>query len=134
MKFSGAGWRFWRWGLIMFRRFVFVFVMVVSSSALANGGIVDYVAQVRVDKSGLGMVIFKSNLSNSPPCALTPGGGMPYALAFDANTAGGRAIQAMATAAMLAGKKIEGNGTGFCTIYGGAWAEDWSYGLIRSNS
>jgi len=117
----------------MFRRFGFVFVMVLSSSGFANGNIVDYVAQVRVDKSGAGMVIFKTNLSNSPTCALGPGGGMPYALAFDANTAGGKAIQAMATAALLAGKKIEGNGTGFCTIYGGAWAEDWSYGLIRSS-
>ncbi len=111
------------------RTLILASVVCVSSPVLA-GNITDFVAQVRVDSTGKGMVIFKSNLLTSPSCAQEPSGGIPSGLAFDTNTAGGRAIQSLATAALLAGKKLSAVGTGMCALYGNAWVEDWSYGSV----
>jgi hypothetical protein len=51
------------------------------------------------------------------------------ALAFDANTAGGKAILATALAAKATGSIIIAYGTGACSIYSSV-LEDWNYGVI----
>jgi len=96
--------------------------------ATAAGNVDAKVIQVRMDKNGWGMVIFDRALGGTQPNCVEA----PYvnALAFDANTAGGRAIAAMALTAKATGSSITVYGTGACSVYG-AYLEDWSYGVIH---
>lgn len=84
------------------------------------------VAGVRVDRDGRGMVIFATAVTGASCGAI-----ITNALAFDANQQGGRAIMALALAAQASGATVSATGTGTCGIYGGNWAEDWSFGLTK---
>jgi hypothetical protein len=81
------------------------------------------VVNIRIDASGKGMVFFDAPLGATPPsCANS----YNNALAFDANTAGGKAILAVALSAKADGTALLIVGSGACSIYGG-YLEDWSY-------
>lgn len=101
----------------------------ISLNAVAVGVVEDAtVIQVRVDKSGLGYVVFNKTLSETPASCIQSGFGS--ALAFNTNDAGGRAILSVVLAAQASGKKIKAVGTGTCTSYG--VMEDWNWGAINS--
>ncbi len=99
--------------------------LFAAQTALAAGSVTAHVINVRIDQSGKGIVFFDQNLAGSPTCIQPT---YENALAFDTSTAGGRAIMARALAAKASGDLIKVVGTGTCTIYGNAWAEDWLYG------
>ena len=106
----------------------FLAASVLSLQANAAGNVDAKVIQVRMDKNGWGMVIFDQNLGGTQPSCVAA----PYAnaLAFDSNTAGGKAIAAMALTAKATSSPITVYGTGACSVYG-AYLEDWSYGVIH---
>ena len=100
----------------------------ISLDAFAQGVLVNAtVTQVRVDQSGLGMVVFSSSLGGTPAsCVISA---YANALAFDSNTAGGKAILALALTAKTTGTPLAVvYGTGACAIYNNNYVEDWSYG------
>ena len=86
---------------------------------------------VRVDKSGKGYVIFDSPLAGDVAACRTS----QYTrhLAFDANTAGGKAVLAAALAAKATGATMTAHSAGSCTNYGSAThgVEDWYYGYMH---
>jgi hypothetical protein len=84
---------------------------------------------VRVDQDGKGMVVFDTQVSNSPTCI-----NQAYnnAFAFDASTAGGKAILATALTAKAMSASMNVYGTGACAIYYGNNVEDWYYGTINN--
>lgn len=94
-----------------------------SYGALSNAK----VTQVRIDSDGKGMVIFDQPIGNAPPGCVIPA--YANAMAFNATTAGGKAIMAMALTAKTTGGNIVVHGTGGCGHYGG-YVEDWSYGHL----
>jgi hypothetical protein len=102
---------------------------LLCAQAGANGTITAHVVGVRVDKDGRGMVIFDQQVGGAP--ASCRHSAYLNALSFDANTAGGRAIEATALTAKATGAPVNAWGTGDCSIYGGAWVEDWSYGIVQ---
>jgi hypothetical protein len=107
---------------------VFVVLCFISIQASAVGQISGgEVAQIRVDKSGKGYVMFKTNLVGTPATCTQA----MYAavLAFDTNEPGGRAIYALVLAAKASGKRISAKGTGLCDTYE-ATIEDWNYGSM----
>lgn len=94
-----------------------------SYGALSNAK----VTQIRIDQDGKGMVIFDQPIGNTPPnCVIAP---YANAMAFNATTAGGKAIMAMALTAKTTGTNIVVYGTEACGHYGG-YVEDWSYGHL----
>jgi|SRR5882724_1728647 len=111
-------------------RLVLVFlILAISNLALANGSVSGKVVAVRVDQNGIGMVTFDQPVTGAPASCRHPA--YANALSFDSNTAGGRTIAAAALAAKATGDTVSAYGTGACTIYGGAWVEDWSYGVVQ---
>ncbi len=94
----------------------------VSANGIAENLEVDF---VRVDSSGYGYVNFVSALTSTPATCIN---GYPNALAFDTNTAGGKAIYTIALVAKTTNKRIRAVGTNNCTIYGSI--ESWSWGKI----
>lgn len=103
-------------------------ITVMPAVCLANGVANSfYVNQVRVDKNGHGYVSFAQPLQSTPPACVSST--WSSVLAFDATTAGGKAILALALTAKATGKPIWAQGTGQCTIY--SQMEDWSFGLVN---
>lgn len=101
---------------------------LVSMNSFAIGQITgSKVVQVRVDKDGKGMVVFEVVLGGSRPSCSSS---YPNALAFDANTAGGKSVLAMALAAKISGQLVSAYGKGACAVYGN-YVEDWDYGLLQ---
>lgn len=98
--------------------------LFVVQAAFAQGSVTGHVVKVRIDQSGKGFVYFDQNVVGSPSCIMPT---YENALAFDANTAGGKGIMARALAAKATEDLITVYGSGTCTIYG-SWAEDWMYG------
>lgn len=83
------------------------------------------VVNIRVDQTGLGMVFFDQPIVNTPPTCVIPM--YSKALAFNAATAGGKAILALALTARLTGTPINYVvGSGTCSIYSN-FVEDWGY-------
>lgn len=111
-------------------RYVIAFLIAVSifNQALAGGAVTAKVVQVRIDQSGQGVVTFSQPLSGST--ASCADSGYANALAFNTNTAAGKAIMALALAAKATGDTVSVYGTGTCSIYGN-WIEDWSYGVTQ---
>ncbi len=113
------------------KRLMFLLIGIcLSAQAYAVGGVVNVtVLKVQVDQDGKGMVVFSQPVGVTPPACVNP----LYANAMSFNMAnpGGRGIMALALTAKTSGSTITAYGTGDCTIYGGAWVEDWSYGLIQ---
>lgn len=94
--------------------------------AHAAGTISSRVLQVRVDQDGRGMVIFEQPVGGSPASCV--GSGYRNMLAFNANTAAGKAIMSLALSAKFSGALVTAYGTGTCDIYGGQAVEDWLSG------
>lgn len=101
--------------------------LAFSFDALAYGYVDAIVTQVRIDQDGRGMVVFEQQLGGTPATCVHPA--YTNALSFDANTAGGKAIMAMALAAKASATRITAYGNATCSIYGGANVEDWMYGV-----
>jgi len=94
--------------------FLMIFFLSFATLVQAAGSVSGKVKNVRVDRSGWGIVEFDKLIS-------TPGGCVsdPYTshFSFDANTVGGKAIYSMALAAAASGKTITAYGTGSCEEY-----------------
>ncbi len=100
---------------------------LLSVNALAAGALTAAkVVMVRVDKQGQGMLVFDQSVGGTPPSCVIAG--YVNAMAFDANTSGGKAILAMALAAKASGSSVEVYGTGTCSIYGN-YVEDVNSGI-----
>jgi len=114
----------------MIRLVLFAFLaLAISSHAMAYGTVSGKVIAVRVDATGIGMVIFDQPVTGAPAgCRISA---YANALAFDTNTAGGKTIAATALAAKATGDTISAIGTGTCNIFGGNFVEDWSYGVLQ---
>lgn len=80
---------------------------------------------MRIDGSGKGMVFFNAPLGGTPPMNCV-NSSYANALAFDTNTAGGKAILAVALSAKAMDTDLLVVGSGSCSIYSG-FVEDWSY-------
>lgn len=113
----------------MKRFFVVIAAIFIAAQAIANGGGSFRVTGVRIDSNGLGMVIFDQPLSGSRPACIVSA--YANALAFDSNTAAGKGIMALALAAKATGDTVGVYGAGACSIYGGSYVEDWSYGVVQ---
>lgn len=106
-----------------------LFGFCISSQVFAGSIGYSKVIQVRTDQGGLGMVVFDQLISGSPGCINATA--YANAFSFNSNTAGGKAIMAMALTAKATGAIIAVYGTGACGNYGGAHVEDWSYGVMQ---
>ena len=88
----------------------------ISSQAHAEGAIIGKVAEVRIDSDGKGLVTFVDVVVGTPPaCAIA---GYNHSMSFDAATAGGKAMYALALLAKSGGATVYGQGKGTCAIYG----------------
>jgi hypothetical protein len=96
--------------------------LLIGSHVLAAGYLTAHVIQVRVDRQGQGMVVFDATISGTQPSCVAA----PYvnAFAFDANTAGGRAILSTALSAKATGSMVTVYGNAACSTYG-SYVEDW---------
>jgi len=110
-------------------RVIVLYMLMIFSGSVFCEGVADTfdVDFVRVDQTGFGYVEFKTNLVGTP--ASCTQSGYTKSLAFDANTAGGKAIMSLALAAKTSGRKILARGTGACAVYG--VMEQWAWGLIK---
>lgn len=109
-------------------KYLVLLALCVTLKAEAIGYVLGKVSAVRVDKDGRGMVMFDRNLSSSPASCVSSS--YANALAFNSNTAAGRAILAMALSAKMSGGTVSAYGTGACTIYNGSYVEDMDYGIV----
>jgi hypothetical protein len=101
----------------------------MATQAFAFGSVSGKVIDIRVDRSGLGMVTFDQQIGGAPPGCVHAA--YTNAFGFDTNTPGGRAILAAALAAKASGDTVTAYGTGECASFGNNWVEDWSYGHVR---
>ena len=106
-----------------------LFGLCISSQVFAGSLGYAKVTQIRTDQGGLGMVVFDQSITGSPGCINAAA--YANAFSFNSNTAGGKAIMAMALTAKATGATIYVSGTGACGNYGGAHVEDWSYGVMQ---
>jgi hypothetical protein len=108
---------------------LFAALLALSASQANANGVADtfQVDYVRVDANGYGYVQFTTPLVGTPAACIQP----DYAkvLAFDTNTAAGKAILAVALQAKASDAKIYAKGTGDCPIYG--VMEKWSWGYVQ---
>ncbi len=88
----------------------------------ANGSIYAKVTAIRIDASGMGMIIFDQLVAGSPGCVI---GAYANALAFSGT--GGKSVMALALWAKTTNTSLSVYGSGACGIYGGL-VEDWFYG------
>ena len=101
---------------------------LTHTDAFAAGFVSGTVVSVRVDQTGHGMVFFSQAVGSAPPsCVISA---YANALAFDANTAGGKAVLALALAAKATGAVISASGLGTCAIFS-SFVEDWDYGVAQ---
>ena len=82
----------------MFRLLVLALAVCVSASSFGFGQVSARVLSVRIDQDGRGMVLFDQPVSGEP--ATCRDSAYANALAFDANTPGGKAIMDLALAYM----------------------------------
>jgi hypothetical protein len=113
----------------MFRLLVLALAVCVSASSFGFGQVSARVLSVRIDQDGRGMVLFDQPVSGEP--ATCRDSAYANALAFDANTPGGKAIMDLALATKANGFALYAVGLGTCNIYGGNGAEDWDYGVMQ---
>lgn len=104
-----------------------VALIVMSSQAIASS-VAGKITQVRIDHDGKGMITFDTLITGSPACIHPT---YRSSFAFDATKASGKAIMAVALTAKATGSTVAAYGTGACTTYGGAWAEDWGHGVSQ---
>ncbi len=108
-------------------------LLALFSAQAAAVGVANYytVDVVRIDANGAGYVQFTSPLVASSGSTVAPCASPDYAntLAFDTNTAGGRAILAIVMQAKATGAKIYARGTGACPTY--TMIEQWNWGYVQ---
>jgi hypothetical protein len=103
---------------------VALLAMAASTQAIASGAITSAVLAVRVDSAGLGVVHFQAPIGGTPPgCVVGP---YQNALAFNTNTAGGKAMYALLLSAKATGSTVTAYGLGTCSIFG-SYVEDLNY-------
>jgi hypothetical protein len=102
--------------------------LCLSSQSFAAGTITATVTSVRVDSNGKGLVTFAQAIGGTPPGCVV--GAYASALAFDATTAGGKAVLALALTAKATGVTVSAFGLGTCAVYG-SYVEDWNYGTAN---
>ena len=104
-----------------------ILTLTTANVAMAAGSFWSArVDHIRIDQNGWGMVYFDVDaLGTRPSCVASDN---MRALAFDTNTAGGKAILAVAESAKAQGTIMVVLGTGSCGVYS-SYVEDWSYGL-----
>lgn len=101
-------------------------LLVAASGYTYGSGLADnYVVHgVRVGQDGKAYVLFETDLSDAPAqCTASANKKM---LAFDTNTASGRAIMALALSVKASNLTMYARGTGTCSIF--STIEDWSWG------
>ena len=92
-----------------------LFISCASSVAYAEGAVIGKVAEVRIDSDGKGLVTFVDTIvGTQPTCAIA---GYNHSMSFDATTAGGKAMYAMALLAKSSGATVYGQGKGVCGTY-----------------
>jgi hypothetical protein len=104
-----------------------------AGSSLAAGAVTDLVTAIRVDSTGKGLVQFATAVVGAATCCTgTICNTNTTSLAFDTNTAGGKAILTLVTSAKLSNKKVQAAGSGTCNVYpsGPSLAEDFSVGTL----
>ena len=79
---------------------------------------------VRVDRSGLGHVTFRTELIGRVLCNAN----YKKMLSFNTNTEGGKSVYSLVLSAYLSGKKIVARGTGTCSDY--SVMESWNWGTM----
>ena len=113
--------------IVMFIGLILTTTLLTTSLAKASdtpaGTKVHY---VRADASGRGVVMFTADINNQAVCSDV---GYERRMAFDANTAGGRALLALFTSAKLGNKDVLAYGSGGCSIYADVM-EDLNYALM----
>ncbi|MBB5368383.1 MULTISPECIES: hypothetical protein [unclassified Janthinobacterium] len=88
----------------------------VASPVHAEGAIIGKVVEVRIDFDGKGLVTFADTIvGTQPACAIA---GYNHSMSFDAATAGGKAMYAMALLAKSSDATVYGMGKGTCVTYG----------------
>ena len=114
----------------MTKLLIILSVFSISNVAQAIGSISATVADVRVDRSGLGIIAFSQSIGGeAAACRVTP---YTSHFSFDAKTEGGKAIYSMALTAVASGKKMVAYGTGSCLDYANT-VESISYGHLLTN-
>lgn len=96
----------------IFAAFLLLVTSTVGAGTLTNAKI----ANIRVDKSGLGIITFDISVPGLASCS------HPYyynAASFNVNTPGGKAILATALLAKAQNLFVSMQGAGACTEYGG---------------
>lgn len=95
----------------------------VVSAGIANHLEVEY---VRVDRGGKGLVRFTTPLTNIASCV----NGHTMHLSFNANTEGGKAVQALLLTALASGRTVYAQGTNSCLDYANT-VESWNWGYVE---
>ena len=113
----------------MFRLLVLASAVCVSASSFGFGQVSAKVLSVRIDQDGRGMVLFDQPVAGE--FATCRDSAYANALAFDANTPGGKAIMELALTTKASSFAIYAVGLGTCDIYGGTGPEDWDYGVMQ---
>lgn len=105
-------------------RNILIALSIFTTSALAFAGNVSgaKVYAIRVDASGLGIVTFNISMTAPAGCINSA---YANALAFNTNTAGGKAMLAAIIFARSKNTSVYAYGTGACSLYAGA-VEDLS--------
>jgi hypothetical protein len=118
--FAGIDWR------QMYIRLLAIALAFTPVMVHAAGAVYAKVAHVRVDRNGWGIIEFALPISGTPAACRSA----PYLshFSFDSNTAGGKALYAMALSASASGKFLLAYGTGACSEYAGI-VESMSYGV-----
>lgn len=98
-----------------------MFCSSVYATSIHNAKII----QIRVDKTGIGMIVFDQPLQGTNPACINPT--YKNALAFDTNSAGGKSILSVALTAKAQNANVFAYGLNSCAIFGGAHVEDLDY-------
>jgi len=99
--------------------------LLIVQLRLAGFGTRQIRAVVSCETNRVTSVTRHPNLSGAPACGAT----YPGSLAFNTNTAGGKAILQAALVAYAAGRPVTASGETTCAIYG--VVEDWRYGELE---
>ncbi len=107
---------------IMWLCLVALTICMTGSNASASS-VSSTLTQVRVEASGKGFATFAVSIGGGASC----GTSFPASLAFDTNTAAGRAVYALLLSAKSTNAMVTAYGTGSCSTYPGS-IEEWYYG------
>lgn len=101
-------------------------ILAVGAPAVA-GEVRAKVISVRVDKNGMGMAVFDTQINSSLACVIPA---YNNALAFDVNTPGGRGLLAIMLSAKATNSLVHAYSTGSCSVYG-SYVEDVNYANVE---